>query len=80
VSQSTYSVEAGDTANEVQHLENTLMLRDHTNNLLSQIDDALKAIEAGTYGVCRDTGQPIPYERLKAIPTALTLVKQKVDR
>jgi RNA polymerase-binding protein DksA len=76
-SQGTFSVEVGDTASEVQHLESTLMLRDHTNNLLSQIEDALKAIEDGTYGICRDTGQPIPYERLRVYPTALTLVKQK---
>jgi RNA polymerase-binding protein DksA len=75
-SQSNYSVEQGDTATEFQHLESTLRMRDHTNQFLNQLEQALKAIDEGTYGICRDTGQPIPYERLKVNPWALTLVKK----
>ncbi len=37
---------------------------------LKLIDEALQAIEDGTYGFCRRTGKPISKERLKAIPWA----------
>ncbi|HEX5515076.1 MAG TPA: TraR/DksA C4-type zinc finger protein [Gammaproteobacteria bacterium] len=37
---------------------------------LREVDAALKRIAEGTYGICEDTGEPIPYARLKAEPTA----------
>jgi len=33
---------------------------------------ALDRIQKGTYGICEETGQPIPPERLEVIPTATT--------
>jgi RNA polymerase-binding transcription factor DksA len=35
---------------------------------LFEINAALKRILNGTYGVCEETGQPIPAARLRAIP------------
>jgi RNA polymerase-binding transcription factor DksA len=37
-------------------------------NALFEIDEALKRILNGTYGVCEETGKPIAKERLQAIP------------
>jgi DnaK suppressor protein len=37
---------------------------------LHDIDDALARIEAGTYGVCEGTGEPIGFARLKVTPWA----------
>jgi DnaK suppressor protein len=34
------------------------------------INDALKRIEDGTYGICANCGKPIGEERLAAIPWA----------
>jgi RNA polymerase-binding protein DksA len=39
-------------------------------NLIREIDEALKRIEAGTYGVCEITGKPISAERLAELPWA----------
>ena len=39
-------------------------------NLIREIDDALKRIEDGTYGVCLRTGQRISAERLAELPWA----------
>jgi RNA polymerase-binding protein DksA len=39
-------------------------------DLLQQIERAIERIDSGTYGLCEDCGQPIPNERLKAIPMA----------
>jgi RNA polymerase-binding transcription factor DksA len=35
---------------------------------LKQIDDALERLKQGGYGICEVCGQPIPDERLEAIP------------
>lgn len=38
--------------------------------LIFQIDEALERIEAGTYGYCQITGDPIGVQRLEAWPIA----------
>ena len=43
--------------------------------LLTEVEEALKRIENGTYGKCVDCGRPIPEERLEAIPWAARDVK-----
>ena len=45
--------------------------------LLTQVQDALKRIEDGTYGKCIVCGQPIPEKRLEAIPWAARCVKDE---
>jgi RNA polymerase-binding transcription factor DksA len=48
------------------------------NQQVDEIDAALARIDAGTYGICRVSGQPIPKERLRAIPWATERVEYKV--
>ena len=49
---------------------------------LSLIEAALARIDNGKYGICLKSGQPIPQERLKAIPYALYTVEyqNKIER
>lgn len=47
-----------------------LRTRDRQRKLISKIDAALRRIEAGTYGYCDETGEPISLKRLQARPTA----------
>jgi DnaK suppressor protein len=51
--------------NEV-HIQ--LKLKQTDAKILQAIEEALGRIEKGTYGICRDCGEPIPDPRLKAIP------------
>jgi DnaK suppressor protein len=51
--------------NEV-HIQ--LKLKQTDAKILQAIEDALYRIEKGTYGVCRDCGEPIAPARLNAIP------------
>jgi DnaK suppressor protein len=37
---------------------------------LADVEDALRRLDEGTYGVCEVCGKPIPDERLEANPTA----------
>jgi DnaK suppressor protein len=45
--------------------------------LLTEVQEALKRIEDGTYGYCVVCGQPIPEKRLEAIPWASRCVKDE---
>ena len=51
--------------NEV-HIQ--LKLKQTDAKILQAIEDALARIDKGTYGVCRDCGEPIAEARLHAIP------------
>ena len=51
--------------NEV-HIQ--LKLKQTDAKILQAIEEALERIQKGTYGVCRDCGEPIAEARLKAIP------------
>jgi len=47
-----------------------LRARDRQRKLIAKIDAALERIEAGTYGFCEETGEPISIKRLEARPIA----------
>ena len=45
-------------------------LGDNAEQVIAEIDAALKRIEDGTYGTCTNCGREIPRERLEANPWA----------
>lgn len=55
--------------------EQSIMVNEQA--LLSEVQDALKRIELGTYGTCVVCGQPIPEKRLEALPWAARCVKDE---
>ena len=53
--------------------------RDRQRKLIAKIDKAMQRIEAGTYGFCEETGDPIRLGRLEARPIAtLSLEAQEM--
>jgi DnaK suppressor protein len=42
---------------------------------LRNVERALQKIEEGTYGICDDTGEPIPRGRLEAVPEAIYTIE-----
>ena len=52
-----------------------LRTRDRGRKLISKIDDALERIEAGDYGYCDESGEPINIRRLIARPIATLSVE-----
>lgn len=55
-----------------------LRTRDRQRKLISKIDAALRRIEAGEYGYCEVSGEPITLQRLEARPIAtMTLEAQE---
>lgn len=59
------TAEGGSLAFEI---EKELSLHQNAKDLLSQADEALERIEAGTYGICADCESAIPVARLEALP------------
>jgi DnaK suppressor protein len=47
-----------------------LRARDRQRKLIAKIDSALERLDAGTYGYCAETGEPISLKRLDARPIA----------
>ncbi len=46
--------------------------------LLRELDQALRRIDDGSYGYCEESGDPIGYDRLRACPfTSLSLIAQE---
>ena len=57
-----------ETATATVDREIDYSLEENSEELLGEIDAALKRIEDGTYGICEGCGKPIGEERLEAIP------------
>jgi len=64
----------GDSAVQVLNKEEYLYERDQAEERLRGVKKALARIEDGTYGISSVSGKPIPVARLRAMPTATTLV------
>ena len=54
------------TGNNEVHIQ--LKLKQTDAKILQAIEEALVRMDKGTYGVCRDCGDPIAAARLQAIP------------
>ncbi len=67
---SGYSFHMADMATDNFDREFTLGLASNEQNLLNLIDNALRKIKDGTYGICEKTGKPISKKRLMAVPYA----------
>jgi RNA polymerase-binding protein DksA len=65
-----YSIHLADAATDSFDRDVVLGLASFEQEELYEIDAALKKIQAGTYGICEVTGQPITWKRLEAIPWA----------
>lgn len=49
--------------------------RDRYRKLINKIDEAIRRVEAGEYGYCEETGEPIGVKRLMARPNATMTVE-----
>lgn len=63
-------IHMADLGTDSYEQEFTLELMDSERKLIAEIDDALNRIEKGTYGICEVDDEPIPKQRLEAVPWA----------
>jgi DnaK suppressor protein len=62
--------DTGDQANELEQTDTDNALRDDLSRTLEAIERAEARLEEGTYGISVVSGEPIPDERLEALPWA----------
>ena len=67
-------------ATEAAELETRLELEKRIRNQLASVEHALAKFEEGTYGSCDNCGQPIPSERLEALPQASLCLECKASQ
>ena len=59
-------------------LSGNLVARDAVR--LERVDRALAKLDNGTYGLSDISGQPIPRDRLEAVPEAICTLKEEQER
>lgn len=65
---SGYALHMADLATDTYDREFSLSLASNERQLLYEIDEALKRLEEGSFGICEECRLPISITRLKAIP------------
>ncbi|MFT4413489.1 TraR/DksA C4-type zinc finger protein [Fredinandcohnia humi] len=53
--------------------EKEKIIINHIKEDLRDVERALNKMKEGTYGICEETGEVIPYEKLRILPTARTI-------
>ena len=61
----------GDAATETYERGKDTALLEQEELRLERIEAALRAMDEGVYGICRTCGEPIPAERLLALPESI---------
>ena len=72
-----FDEESGEGDTLSMERERDLAISAQARAALEQIDHALAKFDLGTYGICEMSGDPIPKERLEAIPWAKERVEYK---
>jgi DnaK suppressor protein len=74
---SGYSFHMADAGTDAMEREKAFYFASSEGRALMEIDDALRRLHRGEYGVCESCGNPIARERLEAIPDARLCVPCK---
>jgi len=79
---SGYGIHMADVASDNYERDFNLELVSNERKIIIEIDEALKRIEEGIYGICQISGKPISKSRLKAIPYAKNSKKcqEKIEK
>ncbi|WP_199880616.1 TraR/DksA C4-type zinc finger protein [Bacillus massiliglaciei] len=77
---SSYDNHPGDLGTELFDKERYQAIDDHGKEELERIETALKAMDEGTYGQCKECGEEIPFDRLKARPSTLYCIEHTPEQ
>ena len=63
-------VEPIDAAEQTREQDDAILRADRDRAELREVEDALRRMVAGTYGISQVSGEPISFQRLLAVPWA----------
>ncbi len=66
-----------DRASMESNRNSVLRIRDRERKLIFKIQDALRRLDEGNYGICEECGEEIGMERLKARPVTTLCIECK---
>lgn len=72
---SGYTFHMADQATDNFDTEFSLDLASNEQKLLNEIEDAIKKVDDGTFGLCEECNKPIAVKRLNAVPYARCCIK-----
>ncbi len=67
--------DSGDGGQQIFTREMDATIGGRFERRLEDVERALEKIDEGSYGVCDDTGEPIPKGRLEAVPEAIRTIE-----
>jgi RNA polymerase-binding protein DksA len=76
---SGYSFHMADMATDLYDREFSLGLAEGERERLYELDEAVKRIDQGNYGICETCGEKIPSGRLKVMPHAKYCLKHQEE-
>ncbi len=77
------NLNAGDTADlaNIEVNQNSLSkIGSRELKLIKKIDDSLRKMDEGSYGICEECGEPIPYKRLLVRPVATLCIECQTQK
>jgi len=74
---SSYANHPAEAASDYANLTMNLNLAERDSKYLIQLEDALKRIDKGTFGICKVCQKVIPMVRLEVVPTTTKCVECK---
>jgi RNA polymerase-binding transcription factor DksA len=66
--------------NQVMSKEENSRMAARQQKFITNLENALVRIENKTYGICRETGNLIPKERLRSVPHATLSMEAKMEQ
>lgn len=76
---SAFGEHQADAGSDAYDKDFALSLLSQEQDALYEIEEALKRIDSGTYGICEMCGKPIPPSRLEALPFARLTVECQAE-
>lgn len=76
---SAFGMHQADAGSDAYDKDFALSLLSQEQDALYEIEEALKRIDAGTYGICEMSGKPIAHVRLEAMPFARCTVECQAE-
>jgi DnaK suppressor protein len=68
--ESEAEIEEVDAAEQTREQDDAVLFANHDRDQLREIERALQKMSTGRYGLSEVSGEPIPFERLLAVPWA----------
>jgi DnaK suppressor protein len=78
---SSYAYHQADQGSDTNYMEHTVMMMESEREKIRKLNDAMRRLHEGSFGICEMCGEIIPDTRLQILPYATLCIecKEKVE-